>query len=522
MKKALPLLLLFSLFVCTLPAQSYDVDWGPVYKKEGGLWGLFNLIGLEGDNYYLLTGSQKNNTLVKFNLKHRLVGTEKIDSKYRKEKLVLDRFVRTTQGTFAYYISRDKKSKSLKLYISDFDRGRLSTPNQVYEHQFKVQWSFTPFGITSYTNSDAIQQLTTSSDSSQVVFVNPLSSKDKGGAEKVAIAVFDADMKLKWEKRQAFKYSDKDIQIEQTVISNKGEVFLLARLYNKKKYEKSRGVKKKGLPRFAYRIFRITKDDFQEYDLKLGSRIAPTDAGLFFPKGEEKEFLVAGFYTDEERKSGLKGIFFARGTIEGGEIQKNIKEFDDAFLEDIISKKRLEKDRGLETSYALDRMIEFGDGSYGFLAENTYVTVSTTTNAQGQMRQRYTYHSDEIIIPRFSSEGEFMNIQKIEKYFRSSSRANTSYAFALYDNKVYLVYNDMKTGEERRDLKKGGSGKKGRLYTDLTIVNSEGAIETQTNLFNNKDIELTFVPFLFDFEGSTMILGSISARKYAFGTMKLD
>ena len=52
MKSLLSLLTLLFFISIQTNAQSYEVDWGPTYKKEGGLFSSYRLVGIEGD-YYL-------------------------------------------------------------------------------------------------------------------------------------------------------------------------------------------------------------------------------------------------------------------------------------------------------------------------------------------------------------------------------------------------------------------------------------------------------------------------------------
>ncbi|MEO1408490.1 MAG: hypothetical protein AAFW73_01345 [Bacteroidota bacterium] len=518
------LLLLCSLYFLlpNLRAQDYSVDWGPVYKKVGGRNGVARLFKLDHPNYYLLTGDYRKGSLAKFNLQHRLLDTQPIDKRVGKDRLFLSHFARTVTGDYAFYISFDRKNKFIKMYASNFRGDRLSPPQKVYEHPFTAYRYFGVLGLNDGFNQDVTRRLQVSSNDSLVVFVNPLSNKDQERTEQLAIVVFDADFKPIWDKQQDFEYNDQNIRFEQVILDDAGTVFLLARVYHQRKRPKGPDGKPNGLPDYDYRIFRVTADDFQEYELHLGDRIAPTNAGLFFPKAAQQQFLVAGIYTDEGYESGGKGVFFARGEVEDGSIQKNIHPFDQTFLADLISEERLRNDQGLENSFKIDRLIEFSDGSFSFLAEDRYVMTSSSTNSAGRTRSRNIYHSGDVIIPHFSAEGAFENIQRVEKSFRSLLPQNISYSFALYRDKVHLVFNDMKTAEERRDIKSADGGKKGKFYTDLAIINNAGEIETQTNLFNNRDIALSFDSRLFKFSGSTLIIGTSSPRKYSLGILELE
>ena len=104
------------------------------------------------------------------------------------------------------------------------------------------------------------------------------------------------------------------------------------------------------------------------------------------------------------------------------------------------------------------------------------------------------------VIPMFNASGELFKIQKIDKVFRSPNSVTTGYSFAHYDGKIYLVYNDRKTGSERKDLKKGGTrGGRNARFTDLTVIGQDGEIVHQETLFSNKEIDLEFVPSFSEF-----------------------
>lgn len=524
--KCISLFLVLLFLYSPIFGQDYKVKWGPAYKKEGGIFSSFELIGIEKDNYYMLMRPRKSNTLLAYDMNHKLVSNRSLDFRFGKEKLYLNQLVRTTSGTFGYFSVRDKKSNTWRVMTSKFQNGKFGKVELAYKHKFDVKWKFYPlfFALSSYSNADVTGSMKTSKDSTHVAFLNILSTKDDKNAENLAIAVFDADMKLLWKKTQKFKYADKDIRIVQSVVANNGDIYAIAKLYKKRKDMSKEERKKKGLPRFDYKVFKITENDLSEITVKIGQDLAPTDAGLFFPDGNTDEFILAGFYTDANKKSGLKGLFFSKGNPSTKEITAVTHKFEDEFLTDLVREKDIEKDRGLGMSFNIKNLLQFGNGNIGLIAEEYYITTHTTTDSNGRMRTYYTYHTNDLVIPRFNAEGELLNIQKVEKAFRSRASIQTSYSLALANGKIYLLFNDLKTKGERKDLKKKGkNGKKRAAYTDMTVINSEGEIEYQQTLFNSRETELFFVPYLSDYSASKFLIGSISpmGKKYAFGTIDL-
>ncbi|MBT8230412.1 MAG: hypothetical protein KJO50_09140, partial [Bacteroidia bacterium] len=53
-----------------ITAQEYNVNWGPVYKRDSGNRSGYKLISVEQDGYYVLTYSNQGNMISKFDLNH--------------------------------------------------------------------------------------------------------------------------------------------------------------------------------------------------------------------------------------------------------------------------------------------------------------------------------------------------------------------------------------------------------------------------------------------------------------------
>lgn len=519
------LFLLFTLIIAVsfqANTQSYKVDWGPTYKKDGGLFGYYKLIGIEGDHYYVLMNPKRKNTLLKYDMNHKLVSNKALDMKYKGDNIMINRILHTKNGTFGYLSEYDKKQKAEKIFVSEFNDGKFGKVREVYSHKYDVKLKLTLFGLTNSWNSDS-STLIESADGSHVVYTDVISTVDNKDQEEISVVVFDADMNIVWKKKQRFKYQDKKIDVDQTVVGNDGSVYILAKVWEKKKKSKGKSKKEKGLPKFDFKAFKITDAGMKEYQLNLGTGIAPTDAGIYFPN-DTQEFVLAGFYTDAEKKSGLKGVFYASGNSDTGIKNTSTHDFKASFLEGMVRKKDIEKDRGIRSNFYIEDFIEFNDGSIAFIAEENYITSVTTTDSRGNTRTTYTYHTNEIIMPRFSNDGELINIEKIQKNFSSSSSYITSYNLSVYNNKTYLIFNDLKTKSDLKEMKGKDKEKKKRRwrYTDMAVINGDGEIEYNETLFNSNEIDLEFMPFMSDYSGNKILIGSARIKKYAFGVINLD
>ena len=102
--------------------EAQDIKWGPHYKKEGGLFARFNVVGSDDDHYYLnMRPRKKGGTLLKFDYNHKLKGTTDINLKYGKEALIPQSFIKTASKSFAYMPKYDKGS--FLVYVSEFNVG---------------------------------------------------------------------------------------------------------------------------------------------------------------------------------------------------------------------------------------------------------------------------------------------------------------------------------------------------------------------------------------------------------------
>lgn len=511
MKKTIKVLFCLLLLPFLAHSQSYKPEWGPVYKKEGGLFAPYRLVGMDTDYYYLLMQPRKGGTLLKFDFNHKLVSNQKLNFKYKKKNIQLEKFIETKNGRFGYLSAHDPKTNEWNVFSSQFTAGKFSPIKRAYTHPFRMKKLFLFAGYSKLSN-DTGNKLVVSDNKSLVGFTNVVDNLKKGGEESIKVALFDANMELMWEKTQKFKYQDKSISILQTVIGNDGVIYVLGMIWEKQKNKKA-----KGLPNYDYKVFRITEQDMTEYPIDLGPTLAPTDAGMFFPKSDKNEFVLAGFYTDANRKSGTQGVFYASGNKQEG--IKNIKttKFESKFLENLARKKDIEKDRGIGYGFDIDNFFELRDGSIGFIAEEDYVISHTYRDGNGNSSTSYTYYTNDIIIPRFGADGNLTNIEKVEKNFSSQNYGYTSYSVAIHDNQVFLLFNDHKNRADRKKMK----GKRRWTYTDLVVLDEKGNIATNKTLFNSNEIDLNFIPSMSDYYGDKFLVGSASMKKYSFGIMDL-
>ncbi|MFK7810344.1 MAG: hypothetical protein AB8F74_21245 [Saprospiraceae bacterium] len=505
------ILLVFGLLASlqSVYAQSYEVKWSPTKKMDQGYAGFFDIIDVKSDHYFTLVRPKGKYSLLKYDLNHKLVSKKELDLTYKGKDLLFNKIIDTKKGKFGFMNFYDRKSKEWKIFKSSYNENNFSKPEEVYSRKFEKKFKIALMVYAKNTDND-VNNIVVSKDKSKIAYSNLLFTKDLRTDDQLVIAVFDENANLVWEKSHHLEYPDKKLTIVQTVVSNDGNVYLLGKFRLRKKV--------KGLPRFEYSVFKVSEDKIQEYDVDIGTDLAPTDMTLYMPDANSANFVMAGFYTDSERKSELKGIFFAKGDDTKGLHNIKIHKFQPEFLEDLVSEKSIEEEVGLNESFNIDKPIHFTDGSLGFIAENYFVTTITRMSGNGDMRVSEFYNSNSIVIPRFTTDGDLIDIQKIPKEFRSFLPGYTSYAYAVSDEKVILVFNDFKNKEERKEKK----GKKRSVYTDLVAIDLDsGKINFNKTLFNSTQTELDFNFNIFDFNNEYLLIGAKGKKKYSIGKIEL-
>jgi len=507
-------------------AQDYEVEWGPIYKRPGGMFSEFSFLGIYGEYYYLVVQTRKENILLKYDLNHKLVEQKELDFRHANIRLEIKDIITTKDGPFIYMHYYSDKHKEWAVYVSKFENGNFSNPREIFYEEFDVPRSRISRAFDNFRNSRTTKKdLVLSQDSSHVAFVNVIPSVDYRQDDIISVAVWDSQMKLKWKAIFDFKFGEQQYDIKEAVVSNSGEIYFLASV--DKRYDlrgKPISIKEKHLPRYVYNIYKVIKDEIFENSVLVPKGNAVVDAGLFIPDEETGHILLGGFYTTNEPKTRVKGVFFTSGTSELEMQKAKLHPFDTRFLDGLVSNRAIKKNKGLPYNFDIKHLLRFDDGTMGFIAENSYVTTNRNYNNGGfgvaggfnNGVINYTYHTHDIVIPRFDSSGELINIEKIDKSFSNDNFSYSSYALAAVNNKTYLIFNDRKSRKESKKI-----NKKGNRYTDLVVISSNGEIEYYDTIFSNRESELPFVPFLSDFSKDYMIVGGLWNKKFTFGRIDL-
>lgn len=528
-------LILFSLIA--LPflmfSQAQRVHWGPVYIQEGGFSNSFDLIGIYDNHYYILDQGNAVSFILKYDFNHELISEEPLILRSHVSPLLINDIIHTTSGTYLILHNLDHRKQIWSMHASKFENGIFQDPIEIYSEKFKLKMNRLSRHFESFERGGG-PGLLVSEDSTKVAFVNLVPADDYKQNEVIAVGVFDDKLNLQWQTKHNFKFSRKSYEITQSTISPTGEVYLLGWTHKKRSGTKVGSKSDAYLPDEEYKVYEIRPDEIITDIVNLGNNHAAMDVAMFFPDYSKKEYLLSGFYTDNDHKSQQVGIFFASGHPEKGIESPSFSKFDKKFVQRIESQKAAEKGKGLSRSFEIKNLIQFEDGLMGFIAEEYYVSVQRDfdntyygsayypyryynyyNNFNNQLY--YTFHSNDLIIPIFNSERQIVSIESINKDYSSSTVNDVSYVLAENNDKAYLIFNDRKNRSERKQTKMKGS-----QFSDLVVLNSKGQVESRETIFSNREMDLKFVTDQLCHNDDIMLIVSQTRNRFSIGLMFLD
>lgn len=510
-------------------SQKPSVHWGNVEKGVKGMSQYYKFLGIQNDKYYFVHKPESDNILVEYDMNHNVLSETEFDYIKNKQRLKIHGAIETVSGSYIYSHQLSTKYKEWIIHKAQLNNGRFTEPQEAYFQEIDISKGrlSEQYRNYKYDFGDVNGGLIMSEDSTKVAFVNIFKRDNHTSKDVVAIAVMDDKLNLIWKDIFYFKFSDPDIDIVQEVVTNEGEIYLISKERRKNDLNgKVTKIKDKKLPRHTFTVYSINQEGILDYRIDLGNNIAPTDARIFFPRDETNTFSLLGFYGDNQHRNRVKGMYFTTGdnTLEGFDFK--IHPFQKDLLVNLVRTKDILKDKGLQANYDIKDMIEYADGTIGFIAEENYETTQYYNdgfNTVGLNRfsntrnvVTTTYFSNSILLPRFDIYGDLIDIQLIQKSYASLTPAYISYSMAQKDGRTYLVFNDFKNKDERKKI-----NKKGRRFTDMVVINGVGAIESRETIFSDREIELEFISSLSDFNDKYFLIGSIGNRRYCMGRIDL-
>ncbi len=352
----------------------------------------------------------------------------------------------------------------------------------------------------------------TSKDSSKILIVhhNPFI---KGKKETFACKVLDQSFNTIWTKEFELPIRDEQFEFIDFAIDNNGKVYIIGSADAKKSNLKKMG------DLYTILSYDPGNDVFSQFDLDLGKYIIE----IAFEVNSQNDLICVGFYSDVTRNATYSwnrktltltertsirnttshGIFVVK--IDGNTQtvkHKNIQEFDKKAVALFTSQRGAEKNKGIVDLH-INRLILKDNGGIVLLAEQDYVTVTVTQNPStsssmspsGVRRptgkstsKTYNFYYNNIIAISIAPDAgiEWQIPISKNQLTKNDQGFFSSYASFVYDDIVYLIYNDHPQNLKITDVKKRKIMKTPKKSVAVvTTIDTQGNFKS-SQLFNSK------------------------------------
>lgn len=476
------------MFICSYHisiGQDYKIEWSESLSDK---YKRYRLVDMDDSHYYVMAERNYKGYLKTYDFNHQLVHTQTLSMTYEGVNVRFNKTITTSSGKYLYFSGWDNKKKKWFILKTPFKDGK-TTPffEKVHEHKYAVEFNNS---ATRFSNYDYSNDMVISRDKNYVGYINATSSTDKGNGEELAIAVFDNQMNLTWSKVVHFDFKDKAQDVLQVVVDNQGSVYVLTKF---NKYADRNTTRTEKIAD-VHRVYKLTKDKREAFDINIGDDYKVGNAALCFPTGETTDFVVTGFYEnkvkDKKDKKATRqydGIFYATSS---NNTLKNIK---------INS---FEEERKKANYFRMSNLLYYEDGSIGFSAERVLGGDS--------------YLSKDILVGRLSREGNLGYLKHIGKFMGSDYLPEACRAKVFLQNgKTYLVYNEIIPRKKQFTKFIEIDSKTGKIITNITIWDEKMRRKMKT-----------LRPFLCDGINGKLLLGystiESSSYQYTFGIVNLN
>lgn len=536
MKKQILSILLIILVIFPYSAQKLDIDWGESFDSQTDVQ---KILGFS------------NNTMIAFSTKGKKKYIEHYDESGFKqiasnvyEVPDLDGY---NSGLLNITIKNDKilaivygyskKTKSFILYaqMMNPDAEQIGKLIEIYKSEevderikdaiVDVRFSMDNKKMLVFFDRSDKDRLTFSSDA---VLVDLTSSDFKPTVERLKIPMRDG------------KSENVDFKMTHSV-ENEGNHFFIS--------QKIEFTKK------VISNFELNVTGYNNSGEKIGeSKITDKESVLLNPAiiTVDKGFTVVGYYMNNPRKrafiSGYGGLFVANLnkdlSVEG--LKKS--EFSNEFFKDLYSERYINRMSGkgkeilVPAPYAMDNIVLHSDGTMTILSE--YYLVTVTDNGKGGRTTTTNYGN--IIYYKLSADGDIVASDVVKKNQVSSTTSISlgvggslsmfvsfetkdqrkkywSYAVAVNDGVVYLVFNDHRKNMENEDGEISASlmmPSKGLPY--LVTINPDGTF-TKKAMADASDDETYCVPQItYQLDVDSFIIWGVRRKENKFGVAKIN
>jgi hypothetical protein len=479
------------------------INWGPSHR-DSRLFTRFTplVLGADEQHYYLLFNSYRSRkiNIQAFDFEHRQQSKIRPKLKTRRSQVMPLAFLPINGRWTSFVLQHDRGKRTNNLLMAQVEGNKMGEFKTLFSYPAPQRLILRSRGL----NTDVVNQIKLSEDKRRILFMSTEGSTQRRADEELLqLVVLDENLNVLWRKTQEFPFRDDKVVLHEGVVSNQGEVYVLAQVET---MERGRF-----FPDYDFKVYKITASDFSELKIdRDNDRIAMTYAGLDLSQ-DQQSLMVCGFYTDPRRLTlfeggDSRGVFSTKINLSDQSTSLDTQRFSVDFLQTMISRRRANRGKGFHLNLKIINQVHFDNGSRCLIAEArdfySYEQWMPNNGGDGGSNQSFTdFHTDDLVLCFFDANGKIVNLRNVDKEFftRRNYRMprpqenfsyspyavefpeESSYLFQVQGEQLALVYNDFKNRGERRamGLRMGG------IFSDVTVFDHQGQLLRKENLFSS-------------------------------------
>ncbi len=296
-----------------------------------------------------------------------------------------------------------------------------------------------------------------------IVSVSKSSNKDQ---TNINIDYLDKDFNKVSSKEEVLRFNINDIRgkgdkgnsngdrksVSDMKLSNAGDLILLATTVRENKFFKA--------TIFDFHLVSVSENKNQASYKKINFEgNVPISATIANSNTKSGELRCLGFYSTEKNYA-VDGIYSVDFNPENLDIKEtDFKKFNSQQIEDFLVsetkpnekvrrrdrriRKRIAKNKEVKIkSFFIREQYVFDDQSYTLVAEEYYITTSTTRDANGNMTTTTYYHYNDLVYIHINKSGNIEWVKNVNKSQVSSSPVNLGTYNFENETYIYSLYND--------------------------------------------------------------------------------
>ncbi|MCX6188131.1 MAG: hypothetical protein NTW54_00725 [Bacteroidetes bacterium] len=304
-----------------------------------------------------------------------------------------------------------------------------------------------------------------SKDQSKILIYRELTAKESE-VEEIELWLYDDQLNRIYKKTMSFPYKNKQFTIQDYLVTNDGEVIIIA-YWSPSREEMKLNPDTKNVLNF--KVFGLTpdKEELEEISItKKGTALSSSNGWVL----DSGEIIFTGYYrdgVDNRYQYGANGIYYVKVNTKNWEIEtshfskipkEDLARIFGAYASNERQKKRAEKaaDGGAGLNQFILRGVFYNDnGSVKIISQVEYMVRNCYTDPRTHVQTcTYTFYNLQIIEFDLDAEGNIIQTILIPKSQISNTPQLQGHISLLSDSKTYFVFNDADKNFDPKKLDK--------------------------------------------------------------------